>query len=161
MPEIPGWPSPLALPRRAVPAASKSPVVKPVPQGFYLPDLVKDCHFPLSNNPHGEAIAVASDQWIDKHCPELSTKARAALYGLHAGELTAFCYTSCNAHRLRVVSDFLNYLFHLDNISDGMMTRDADALSDVVMNALWFPLNYRPGKGQPAEEIGAGKLARE
>jgi alpha-muurolene/germacrene-A/gamma-muurolene synthase len=67
---------------------------------------------------------------------------------------------------LRVVADFLGYLFHLDNISDGMMTKDTDVLADVVMNAHWFPDQYIPcksidGKEQPIEEIGAGKLARE
>lgn len=131
------------------------------PLGYFLPDLVGHCSFPLTYNTHGDEVARESDKWLDNGCPELTPKKRKALYGLHAGELTAFCYTSCDAHRLRVISDFMNYLFHLDNISDGMMTREADKLSDVVMNALWFPEEYRPGKGQPAEEISAGKLARE
>jgi alpha-muurolene/germacrene-A/gamma-muurolene synthase len=42
-----------------------------------------------------------------------------------------------------------------------MMTKDTDALSDAVMNALWFPSAYRPTKGQPDGEIDAAKLARE
>jgi len=42
-----------------------------------------------------------------------------------------------------------------------MMTKDTDALSDAVMNALWFPDYYRPTASQPEEEINAGKLARE
>nr|QEP49715.1 alpha-muurolene synthase [Inonotus obliquus] len=131
------------------------------PEGYVLPDLVSHCKFPLSYNPHGDTVAVEADRWLDHGCPELTPKMRKALYGLHAGELTAFCYTTCDAHHLRVISDFMNYLFHLDNISDGMMTRDADLLSDVVMNALWFPHEHRPCKGQPAEEISAGKLARD
>jgi hypothetical protein len=52
-----------------------------------------------------------------------------------------------------------------DNISDGMMTRDTDTLSDVVMNALWFSATYTPtnapGKKQPEDELNPGKLARE
>ncbi|KAJ7143181.1 isoprenoid synthase domain-containing protein, partial [Mycena crocata] len=59
----------------------------------------------------------------------------------------------------------MNYLFHLDNISDGMMTRDTEVLSDSVMNALWFCHSYRPtsaqGKKQPSAELNAGKLARD
>jgi hypothetical protein len=59
----------------------------------------------------------------------------------------------------------MNYLFHLDNISDGMMTRETDVLADAVMNALWLPEQYKPtktaGKEQPAQEINAAKLARE
>ena len=48
-----------------------------------------------------------------------------------------------------------------DNISDGMLIRETDSLGDVVMNALWFPENYRPTPGQPDEEPTPGKLSRE
>jgi len=142
-----------------------SATVNKAPTSFTLPDLVGHCHFPLTYNPHGDDVAPQSDRWLDVGCPELTPKKRAALYGLKAGELTAFCYPTCDAEHLRVVSDFMNYLFHLDNISDGMMTRETDVLSDVVMNALWYPEAYRPthapGKEQPEEEISAGKMARD
>lgn len=131
------------------------------PDHFVLPDLVNHCSFPLAYHPHGDALAAESVHWLDSGCPELSLKARRALHGLQAGELTAFCYPWCRPERLRVVSDFMNYLFHLDNISDGMMRRGTEELADCVMNALWFPDRYMPGKGQPAEEGSAGKLARE
>ncbi|KAJ8480777.1 hypothetical protein ONZ51_g6432 [Trametes cubensis] len=135
------------------------------PDHFILPDLVGHCHFPLSYHPNGDAVAAESVKWLDEGCPELSPKARKALYGLQAGELTAYCYTTCSAERLRVVSDFMNYLFHLDNISDGMMRTGTEELSDVVMNALWFPDRYEPTrcprKMQPAAEPSAGKMARD
>jgi hypothetical protein len=80
---------------------------------------------------------------------------------MQAGVLTAYCYPFCSADRLRVVADFLGYLFHLDNISDGMMTKETDVLADVVMNAHWWPEKYTPCKNQPEQEISAGVLARE
>lgn len=159
-PLSPASSSPVSPTYPSLPTSPKAST-KPAPIGFFLPDLVSHCNFPLTYNPHGDAVARESDKWLDEGSPELTPKKRAALYGLHAGELTAYCYISCDAHRLRVVSDFMNYLFHLDNISDGMMTREADVLSDIVMNALWFPHEYRPVGGQPEEEINAGKLARE
>ncbi|KAI0647578.1 terpenoid synthase [Trametes meyenii] len=132
---------------------------------FILPDLVGHCRFPLTYHPHGDAVAAASVKWLEAGCPELSPKARTALHGRQAGELTAYCYPTCAPERLRVVSDFMNYLFHLDNISDGMMGRGTEELADVVMNALWFPDRYVPtrcpGKAQPAKEVSAGKMARE
>ncbi|KDQ61070.1 hypothetical protein JAAARDRAFT_125196 [Jaapia argillacea MUCL 33604] len=136
------------------------------PTYFVLPDLVGHCKFPLTYHPNGDAIAAQSVRWLDKGCPELRPSKRKALYGLQAGELTAYCYPySITDNHLRVVSDFMNYLFHLDNISDGMMTRDAEKLSDVVMNALWYPHKYKPthakGKEQPAKEVSAGRLARD
>ena len=150
--------SPPALPLPLIPDQSTT---KPAPRGFILPDLVSHCGFTLSCNRHGDIVAAESDKWLDDGCPELTLKARKALYGLHAGELVAFCYTSCDAYRLRVVTDFMNYLFHLDNISDGMLTNESDMLGDIVMNALWIPEEYKPTKGMPAEEVSAGKLARE
>ncbi|KAF7331252.1 Terpene cyclase [Mycena kentingensis (nom. inval.)] len=132
-----------------------------MPLSFELPDLVSHCTYPLLYNPAGDAIAAQSVAWLDYNCPTLSSKQRRALRGLKAGELTAHCYHTAAPERLRVVSDFMNYLFHLDNISDGMMTRDTEVLADAVMNALEFPASYRPTTGQPAMELNAGMLARD
>ncbi|KAF8077664.1 terpenoid synthase [Lyophyllum atratum] len=135
------------------------------PTSFILPDLVSHCNFPLIYHPNGDEIAQQSVTWLDSNCPDLMPKMRRALRGLQAGELTAFCYNTTTPERLRVVSDFMNYLFHLDNISDGMMTRETDVLSDCVMNALWFSDSYMPtavlGKEQPEDELNPGKLARD
>ncbi|KAF9556003.1 terpenoid synthase [Agrocybe pediades] len=133
------------------------------PTSFILPDLVSHCRFPLSYNKHGDEIAAQSVNWLDSNCPDLNAKQRKALRGLQAGELTAYCYNTASPERLRVVSDFMNYLFHLDNISDGMMTRETDVLADVVMNALWFSDKYMPteASGNRSEELNPGKLARD
>ncbi|KAJ3516644.1 hypothetical protein NLJ89_g985 [Agrocybe chaxingu] len=136
------------------------------PTSFVLPDLVSHCKFPLSYHPNGDEIAQESVDWLDNSCPDLSAKQRRALRGLQSGELTAYCYNQATSpERLRVVSDFLTYLFHLDNISDGMMTRETDVLADVVMNAFWFTNKYMPtrvpGKEQLDDELNPGKLARD
>ncbi|KAF7363995.1 Terpene cyclase [Mycena sanguinolenta] len=128
-------PSHEATPCSAVPC-------KVAPTSFILPDLFSHSRAPSS--------------------PE---KQRKALRGLKAGELTGYCYPTTSPERLRVISDFLTYLFHLDNVSDGMMTRDTEVLADSVMNALWLPNAYRPtsgaGKKQPSDELNAGKAARD
>lgn len=133
-------------------------------ESFVLPDLVAHCPFPLARQPNAEAIAAASDRWLDEGCPELSPRKRAALYGLQSGILTAHCYPDADDEHLRVVADFLVYLFHLDNISDTMAVTGTEQLADVVMNAHWLPERYAPttspGKEQPADEFSAGKLAR-
>jgi hypothetical protein len=85
--------------------------------------------------------------------------------GLLAGELTAYVYNNCASDHLRVVSDFMNYLFHLDDISDGYLALDAEGLGNCVMNAFEWPDDYRPVRGQQGDiqvqEINAAKLARE
>ncbi|TFK36365.1 isoprenoid synthase domain-containing protein [Crucibulum laeve] len=131
------------------------------PTSFILPDLVSHCNFRLSYHPNGDEVAQQSVDWLDSNCTDLNAKQRRALRGLQAGELTAYCYHTTTPGRLRVVSDFMNYLFHLDNISDGMMTRETDVLADVVMNALWFSDRYMPTKDQSEEELNPGKLARD
>ncbi|KIK51745.1 hypothetical protein GYMLUDRAFT_181084 [Collybiopsis luxurians FD-317 M1] len=131
--------------------------MKPAETSFILPDLVSNCPFPVAYHPSGDTIDAESATWFDISCPELSDKRRKALYGLKGGALAAFCYSSPDIpdSRLRVVADYLNYLFHLDNISDGMLTNDTQALSDAVMNALRFP------DVEPENELNAAKLARD
>jgi hypothetical protein len=86
---------------------------KPAPTSFILPDLFSHCPFPLVYHPNGDAVAQESVDWLDSSCPELSVKQRKALRGLKAGQLTAYCYHTAPRDRLRVISDFLSYLFHL------------------------------------------------
>jgi hypothetical protein len=89
------------------------PVHSERPAHFILPDLVSHCKFDLTYHPNGDEVAQQSVNWLDGGCPDLNAKQRKALHGLQAGELTAFCYNTCPPERLRVVSDFMNYLFHL------------------------------------------------
>ncbi|CCM04708.1 uncharacterized protein FIBRA_06895 [Fibroporia radiculosa] len=139
--------------------------ISAAPTSFVLPDLIAHCTFPLTRHPDGEAIAAASDRWLDDNCPDLSPKKRAAIYTLKSGILTAHCYPNATASRLRIVADFLIYLFHLDNISDAMAERGTEQLADAVMNAHWFPERYAPthfqGKEQPEGEYSASRLARD
>ncbi|KAH9928495.1 terpenoid synthase [Epithele typhae] len=116
------------------------------PAQFALPDLVGHCTFPLTYHPAGDATAAASVAWLASSSPEIAGSPRAlrALHGLRAGELTAMCYPTCAPERLRVVSDFMYFLFRLDDISDGMVRAGTQALADAVMNALWFPDRFLP-----------------
>ena len=121
---------------------SGAPLPSADPDHFILPDLVGHCNFPLAFHPHGYPVAAESVLWLDAGCPELSPKARKALFGLQAGELTAFCYPYCSPDRLRVVSDFMNYLFHLDNICDEMDDRKTVSTAGEVIGALRDPHGF-------------------
>lgn len=140
-----------------VPQVSRSP-----PDHFVLPDLVSHCKFPLSVHPNALAD---SDRWIDEGGPELSPEKRHAIYTLQSGILTVQCYPHCDDEHMRVVADFLVFLFHLDNMTDVMLAAGTEQLADLIMNAHWHPEKYMPthapGREQPDEEPSAGKLARE
>jgi hypothetical protein len=49
------------------------------------------------------------------------------------------CYPDAGAPQLRVCCDFMNYLFHLDDLSDDMDCRSTRSIADSVLNALYHP----------------------
>ena len=114
-------------------------------QKVILPDLVTHCTFPLRTNRHKVSVTSASKQWLFRG-DALSLKRRQAFHGLRAGMLTAMCYPCAGAPQLRVCCDFLNYLFHLDNLSDDMDSRSTRTTADVVLNALYHP--NKAGEGR-------------
>jgi hypothetical protein len=135
------------------------------PSFFVFPDLLSHCPFSLTYHDDGDAIAADSLEWIMSYLPHFTQNKVAALRGLQAGELTAYCFNNCASDHLRVVSDFMNFLFHLDDVSDGHLARDAEGLGNCVMNAFEWPDDYRPVRGQlggiQIQENSAAKLARE
>ena len=133
---------------------------------LHLPDLITPCPFTQGANSHFERASAESVKWVDGYniFPKTDSK-RAYLIMSNGSLLASYVYPSASYEDFRVCCDFMNWLFHLDNISDGMMRKGTEELADTVMNALWFPDRYMPtespGKEQPEEEVSAGKLARE
>ena len=80
---------------------------------FILPDLISQCKFPLRYHPQGDEVAKESAEWLDARCPRLNLRQRDAMYGLQGGVLAAYSYTTGPKDRLRVIADYINYLFHL------------------------------------------------
>jgi hypothetical protein len=118
-----------------------------------LPDLVSHCKFDIRINRHRKQITSETKRWLFKG-DNLVGKRRDAFHGLKAGLLSAMCYPDAGCPQLRVVNDFLTYLFHLDNLSDDMDNRGTRATADVVLDSLYHPHTYR----SPAR---VGRMARE
>jgi len=68
---------------------------------------------------------------------------REAYHGLKAGLLVAQCYPDAAYPQLRVVNDFMTYLFHLDNLSDDMDIRGTHTAANEVLNSLYHPHSWR------------------
>ncbi|KAL7279160.1 hypothetical protein ACG7TL_007000 [Trametes sanguinea] len=119
---------------------------------FLLPDLVSHCPYPLRSNIHGTTVARTSESWLLAEA-DFFPERRAAFLGLRAGELTAACYPDADAQHLQVASDFMNFLFTLDDWSDDFSAEDTYGLADCVMRALQDPLGFQTDKV-------AGKLAK-
>ena len=54
------------------------------------------------------------------------------------------CYPAADLERLRVCCDFMNYLFHIDDLSDDMDKVGTAGIGNEVMNTLYHPYSYQP-----------------
>lgn len=68
-------------------------------------------------------------------------------------EFACVCYPEVPLHKLRVCCDFVNWLWHLDDLSDDMDDRSIIAIGNEVMSTY-----YRPGTYGPKSHVG--KLAK-
>lgn|ERR1700722_6738367 len=125
--------------------------VLPYPGKFLLPDLVSDCTYPLRVNLHCYHVARASEQWLLDGANHSEKKAKAFM-GLRAGELTAACYPDADAFHLRVCSDFMNYLFNLDDWLDEFDVKDTRGMAKCCIGALRNPHTFQTDKA-------AGKMS--
>ncbi|KAF4583483.1 Sesquiterpene synthase 2 [Pleurotus pulmonarius] len=119
-------------------ASSSSSAQAAPPSKIVIPDLVSHCTFELRVNRHRKIASAQSKRWLFRG-DNLTGKKRDAYHGLKAGLLTSMCYPNAGFPQLRVCCDFMNYLFHLDNLSDDMDNRGTKSTADVVLNALYNP----------------------
>jgi Terpene synthase family 2, C-terminal metal binding len=54
------------------------------------------------------------------------------------------CYPAADLDHLRVCCDFMNYLFHIDDLSDDMDNLGTVGIGNEVMNTLYHPNHYQP-----------------
>ena len=107
-----------------------------------LPDLVSQCHYALNLNTFGKKVGSASEAWLVRQ-GNLSVKKQRSLHGLKSGLITSMCYPDAPEYELRVCCDYINYLFHLDNISDSMDGVGTVNTQEVVMGSLRNPATYK------------------
>lgn len=124
------------------------------PKKIVLPDLVSHCTFKLRCSRYWKLVTTETKRWLFKDPRNLLGKKREAYHGLKCGLLTSMCYPDAGYFQLRVVNDFLTYLFHLDNLSDDMDNRGTHTTADEVLNSLYHPHTWH-------SSARVGKMARE
>jgi hypothetical protein len=92
-------------------------------------------------NRHHKQATAESKRWLFRG-DNLNQKSRKAIHELKAGQLASMCYPDAGYPQLRVCCDFLNYLFHLDNLSDDMDKAGTKNIANVVLNSLHHPYDY-------------------
>ncbi|KAH9478347.1 Sesquiterpene synthase Agr1 [Psilocybe cubensis] len=136
------------------PSLTPSPLTRPqTAKKIILPDLVSHCTFDLRMSRHRKQVTVETKKWLFKD-GNLLGKKREAYHGLKCGLLTSMCYPDAGYGQLRVVNDFLTYLFHLDNLSDDMDNRGTRTTADEVLNSLYHPHTWR-------SSARVGKMTRD
>jgi hypothetical protein len=108
-----------------------------------FPDLVSYCTFDLRIHPQCKQAMDESSEWLLRG-DSLNQQKRQAFLGLKSELLTSMCYPDVSYPQLRVCCDYINYLFHFDDISDDMDNRDTKTAADVVLNSLYHPYSYQP-----------------
>jgi hypothetical protein len=124
-------------------ASSQAPATSSLPTKvtIVIPDIASPCDFELRFNRHGKRVANASKRWMLRS-GKLHDRTRRGLQGLKCGLLTSTCYPHAASAQLQVACDFLNWLFHLDNLSDDMEGHDTRSMADTVMNVFYHPFTY-------------------
>ncbi|KJA23141.1 hypothetical protein HYPSUDRAFT_138166 [Hypholoma sublateritium FD-334 SS-4] len=118
-----------------------------------LPDLVSHCTFKLRHSRHRKQITTETKKWLFKD-GNLLGKSRQMYHGLKCGLLTSMTYPDAGYTQLRVVNDYLTYLFHLDNLSDDMDNRGTVSTADEVLNSLYHPRTWN-------SSARVGKMTRD
>ncbi|KAI0654383.1 terpenoid synthase [Cubamyces menziesii] len=101
-------------------------------QWILLPDLISHCSFPLRRNPHHVLASAESKLWLLAQCG-LNEEKRKTFRGLKGGLLAAIGYPLAGCDQLRVCCDWINLLFHLDDICDEMGDEEAiDTAAEII-----------------------------
>ena len=112
------------------------------PPSFIIPDFFSYCKLELHTNRNHRLATVESERWILDGDPDFDEATRRSFLGLKAGKFASMAYSGAGYPQLRACSDFLNWFFHLDNLSDDMDDRAIDNIANVVMSSLHHPNTY-------------------
>lgn len=150
-----------------IPPALVNPASRP--QAFVIPDLISYCTLDLRVHEELPRAVWESKAWmINGSDISRNEKALSLFHGLKAGglsaillspmffvltslclELACVCYPLVPFHKLRVCCDFLNLLWHLDDLSDEM----DDKSTVTIMNEI-MAIYYHPDAHNPVTDVG-------
>ncbi|OJA08582.1 hypothetical protein AZE42_04572 [Rhizopogon vesiculosus] len=119
---------------------------------FILPDLISDCHYPLRKNPHCYPVSRASEKWLIDGLRLVEPRSTQVI-GFRIGELAAACNPDADVFRLQVYSDYLSWVFTMD---DWLGQSDVDyilRMRQCCVSAFRDPINFET-------EIFGGKLCK-
>ncbi|KAJ6494348.1 isoprenoid synthase domain-containing protein [Mycena sanguinolenta] len=108
-----------------------------------LPDLESHCPFTHRTNRYRKPVSGHTKKWFFNGNTTMLDKQWESFRGLNPTLLAAVCYPEAGFPQLRLCSDFLAYLFFLDNLSDDLDNQDTVSVADLILNSLYHPHTFR------------------
>lgn len=102
---------------------------------FKLPDLLETCPLMSQLNPHYKQAGGDSAAWIDSYHVFRDRK-RAFFIQSSSELLCAYTYPYAGCEELRIVCDFVNLLFVVDEVSDDQDGLNARVTADTYLTAM-------------------------
>ncbi|KDQ61287.1 hypothetical protein JAAARDRAFT_191378 [Jaapia argillacea MUCL 33604] len=115
-----------------------------LPLKFRIPDFISYSGMKVKVNRHYKRAAADSERWIVDNANIGGSKLR-HLRGSKGGLLAAMCYPSCDYTGLRLASDFMCYLFHLDDMTDGL-SENGQSVHEEIVGAVHQPSSAKASK---------------
>ncbi|KAJ7058082.1 isoprenoid synthase domain-containing protein [Mycena amicta] len=110
---------------------------------YPLVDLQTYCGYPPPTGRHRKQIAIETKAWFHKYKPSKGYEEQCEMVrALNPAVLSTSVYAGAGYTQLRFCSDFLAYLFFLDEISDDLDMKDNISVAHVILNSLVHPNTY-------------------
>lgn len=122
-------------------------------QTYMQPDFFTRCPYKLGVNPATDPVTHNTEQWLLKEV-DYDEEKRARFFKIRGGLLAGYCYPNTDAFHLQVASDFIEWIFYVDDMTDGYTRTEAGSLHDVIMACF-----RNPGKCE--ENLPVCRLAKE
>ena len=107
-----------------------------------FPDFVSPVPYPLRCHQQEYEVSRESEQWL-LSMANFDEKQTKKFLSLNAGLLSGMCYIDCTFDELRVCTDFMNFLFTLDDWTDEFDTTGTRGLGECILNTLYHLDTYQ------------------
>ncbi|KAG1833624.1 isoprenoid synthase domain-containing protein [Suillus subalutaceus] len=125
------------------------------PRVFYLPDTMTNWPWPRAMNPHFEVVKAEVDA-LFRESKALSAESQEALDKCDSARFAGLSYPNAPREHFRIACEFIIVLIIVDEYTDVANGAVADAMMDIVIDAL-----HNPHKTRPEGECILGEIVRQ
>ena len=113
-----------------------------LPAAFILPDFFPHCPYQVRLSPLVDIVTRNTEEWA-LNALNYDDKKRAKFLKTKGGLLASYCYPEADAFHLQAVSDFMEWLFIFDDLSDDCTAEEAGIVRDSLIACIQDPYTCR------------------